>query len=186
MAIHDLLSNHSLKKVFANGTLTAAEVSTESLDLSKGTTANFMLMNAGLGNFSASSSLDNVIIQYSDDEDFSVPANIVDDPLDATTNLSTLGNTIYNLAFTGDWAVPDLPATLMTEATNAGQPGYVPFALDDNAVVVAVNVVNPVGTKRYCRVQFSFTIDGGDTAELMTGFGFVGPVAFKNSNGGIA
>lgn len=180
MSIHDLLSSNKVIPLFpASPQLLAVNV-TEPIDLSLGTTAMFQI--TALLQFSSSSTIDTMIIEYSDDETFPNNAEFPTeaDPLDPATGLSILGNSIYNIYVT-QFGTP----RLLTATVNAGEDFGLPLDLGNFAFNVVVNVVNSLGTFRYCRVKFTATLNGADE-EVMAGYGFVGPVRLKLSNGGIA
>jgi hypothetical protein len=190
MSIRDILSSNKIKNIFPIGTIEAkGDVLTLPVDLSLGTTAHFFITAAG--SYETTGKVGAVVIQYADDLAFTV--NVEDDPLDATTNLSTLGNEILNI----DVGNHDYPVLLTSVAAqdvgNDGAKGGLPMGLSSYIPMIAVNVLNPLGTKRYCRVKLTFT-DAGSIAvpipfangEPLVAYGLVGPVAYKNSDGGIA
>lgn len=180
MSVRDLLSNNKVIPLFPTSPLLLATNVTEPVDLSLGSTAMFQIF--ALLQFTSDSTVDTMIIEYSNSAAFpdSVQFPTEVDPLDIVTGLSTLGNSIYNIYVT-QFNVPEL----LTATVNAGKDFGLPMDLSNFAFNVVVNVVNPLGTFRYCRVKFTATLAGSDQ-EVIAGYGFVGPVRHKLSNGSIA
>lgn len=178
MSIRDILSNHKPVNLYPGGQKTASTVNTSALDLSLGGTLMFHTLIQGDPNLG---SLDSVTIQYADDEAFLV--NVVNEPVDVD-GISILGNSVYNMTlseFTNGFKEP-------SELISKLPIQWGEWALQ-NLLSFIVNVVNPFnstedGAKtRYCRLQLGFT---PDIPVRIVGTGYIGPVRYKNSDGGIA
>lgn len=173
--IRDILSSHSPKALFASGAQLAASNTTAALDLSKGTTALFLIDTSF--NTITTGQLDTIEIEYADDEAFTV--NVESEPVDATTGLSTLGNKILNMNV-GDFDLPQL----YTSLPDTAEDWALPTDLSSYLMKAAIAVVNPLDTKRFCRVKF--TVSSLTGTSTLYGIGFVGPVGYKAPDGGIA
>ncbi len=180
MAVRDLLSNHKIKQMFPGGPLTVAVNLSQPIDLSLGSTGMFHIFD--LHQYSSSTVVTSITVEFSDNASF--PDNVqyptVTEPLDPVTGLSTLGNSIYTIYY-NDNEVPEL----ITATANIGEDWGLPYDLGNFPFNIVANVVNPLGTYRYCRMRILMTL-GGTDQERMGGYGFIGPVRNKKPTGGIA